>query len=581
MYSGLLHDAAEAARTAVRMAEPTGNRVVLGDAQLILARTLLAAGRGRDAARVAHTAAATLAASGRSEMVPHATSISAHAALQSTSRDERAAMLGPAAQIVGQLEAAGWHQLADELRLARVRVGARLETPDLIAADLARLRLGAWSEQRDLALSGWYAEAVSRSFDGDVAGATDACRSGLDLLDGIVAESSSLQQRSAAMQLGGDLSQLTTELAIAVGDAHTVLAAAEGTRARALHEELTEQHRHRPLTTAGAEQLCRELAVRLGPRTLVEWILTDDTVWAVVFDARGSRLVEVGDRRLITQARDRVLVWLDLAAAEPDASSRRAMRAAALLDELLIAPLDLPVDGGVLFVPVGLLHGIPWSGLPSLAARPVSLTPNAQVWLEADRRATTPLRSIGLVIGPDVASHDVEHAAIVKLHPHAAVAARGGATTATVRSMFAGLDLVHVAAHGSFRSDRALLSTLRLDDGEATLHDTVPGRLASRLVVLSSCEGGAQSVSDGSEVLGLSALLLARGAAAVLAPLTVVRDLECADFVTEVHDELASGEPFALAVAAVRRRWLADDDLSRWAVASSFTCFGSDQVALG
>jgi CHAT domain-containing protein len=125
-----------------------------------------------------------------------------------------------------------------------------------------------------------------------------------------------------------------------------------------------------------------------------------------------------------------------------------------------------------------------------------------------------------------------------------------------------------------------LLSTVRLHDGEATLYDVVPDRVRSKLVVLSSCEGGAQGTADGSEVLGLSAVLLARGAAAVLAPLTVVRDLECADFVAEVHAALAEGTPVAGAVARVRERWLADDDLSRWAVASSFTCFGSGAVTL-
>jgi hypothetical protein len=29
-----------------------------------------------------------------------------------------------------------------------------------------------------------------------------------------------------------------------------------------------------------------------------------------------------------------------------------------------------------------------------------------------------------------------------------------------------------------------------------------------------------------------------------------------------------------------RQHWLADDDLSRWAVASSFTCFGSGAVTV-
>jgi len=161
------------------------------------------------------------------------------------------------------------------------------------------------------------------------------------------------------------------------------------------------------------------------------------------------------------------------------------------------------------------------------------------------------------------------------------VAAGEQAVADTVRSMFARLDMVHVAAHGTFRSDHPLLSTLRLHDGEATLYEAVPARVQARLVVLSSCEGGAHGSEDGSEVLGLAAVMLARGAGAVLAPLTAVRELECADFVADVHRGLAAGQPFGDAVAGARQHWLADDDLSRWAVASSFTCFGSGRVTVG
>lgn len=206
--------------------------------------------------------------------------------------------------------------------------------------------------------------------------------------------------------------------------------------------------------------------------------------------------------------------------------------------------------------------------------------PTAQLWLQADRRAVGTIRSVGMVIGPDVVSADVERQAIERCHPGEAVAAGPGATAATVRSMFGGHDLVHLAAHGRFRSDRPLLSTVRLHDGERSLGDVVPDRIATRLVVLSSCEGGAHGTSDGSEVLGLSAVLLARGAASVVAPLTVVRDLECADFVADLHDELATGESVGCALANVRGRWLADDDLSRWAVASSFGCFGSGAASV-
>jgi tetratricopeptide (TPR) repeat protein len=581
MRSGLLLDAIDAGRAAIARVENGGNQVLLGDANLMLARVELAAGQTRAATMSAARAEHILRESGRTDVAPQATAIGVMARLiGARSAAAAEAPLAEAVSVIERLRAHGWDAEADELALARVRTGYRWRLDEQISDDVAGLRLGAFAGLRHTALAGWYTEAIGRILAGDTAWALDACLSGLDLLDDIVAEAETLEQRSAAMQLGHHLSELTIELAVGRRDAHIVLSAAEGTRARALHEELASTDRHRPLTEEGAERLRAELAGRLGQRILVEWVVARDEVWAVVFGAGGSRLVEVGDRDEVLRARDRLLVWLDLAALEPDESSVRAMRAAELLDRLIIEPLGLPEGAEIVLVPVDLLHGIPWCGLPSFAGRALSLSPNAQVWLEADRRAAGTARSVALVVGPDLAGAAVERRAIERVHDGAAVAAGFGATAATVRSMFAQADLVHVAAHGTFRSDHPLLSTLRLHDGEATLYDAVPDRVRSKLVVLSSCEGGAQGTADGSEVLGLSAVLLARGAAAVLAPLTVVRDLECADFVAEVHAELAEGAPVAGAVANVRKRWLADDDLSRWAVASSFTCFGSGAVTL-
>ncbi|MFW2332929.1 CHAT domain-containing protein, partial [Ilumatobacter sp.] len=581
MHSGLLLDAVEAGRAAVELVEPSGNLMLIGDAQLMVARTLLAAGKVRSALTAAERAANTFAESGRNDMLAHAAAVSVVARLRGArAGDDGDRALDDAAALASELRARGWQSRADEVVIERVQAAARVGRIDDVRVDLDRLRLGTLDGQRQTALPGWYAEALVRAVDGDVDGALGACRSGLGLLDDIVAEASSLEQRSASMRLGHDLSQLMIELAVSQRDADTVLAAAEGTRARALHDELLARERHRPLTEAGAIGLRSELSARLGDRTLVEWVVAGEEIWAVVFDTEGSRLIQIGDRGEVVRARDSVLVWLDVAASEPDASSARAERAMERLDRLLIEPLGLPDGRGVVLVPVDLLHGIPWSGLPSFAGRPASLAPNAQVWLEADRRAVVGARSVALVIGPGVDGAETERRGIEASHGSAAVAAGAGATTPTVRSMFFNSDVVHVAAHGSFRSDHPLLSTLRLHDGEASLVDVVPERVRSQLVVLSSCEGGAQGTTDGSEVLGLSAVLLARGAASVVAPLTVVRDLECADFVAEVHRELAAGEPIACAVANVRERWLADDDLSRWAVASSFTCFGSGRVTV-
>lgn len=581
MHSGLLADAAEAGRSAIALVEPSKNAMLLGDALLMTARAELAAGHARAAMTSARHAEEVFVASDRVEMVSHARSIVVRASL-AAARDIVAAEqpLADAVGVIESLRAAGWTDQADELAAARVRSARRWQRFDLVRSDVDLLRRGSVDGRRDTALAGWWAEAVGRLDDGDAAGAVEACHNGLDVLDGIVDEAPSLGERSAAMRMGSDLSQLLIEISVDLGAADTALAAAEGTRARALHEELVERERYRPLTRYGAERLRHELTGRLGERTLVEWILVRDRVWAVVFDQGGSRLVEVADRTDVVRARDRVRMWLDVATIEPDGSSERAARAAAEIDRLLMEPLKLADSAGVVIVPTDLLHDIPWSGMPTFAGRPFSLAPNAQVWLEADHRVGRLIRSVGLVVGPGVEGSARERDAVAAAHPGVAVAAGPGATASTVRSMLAGSDLVHVAAHGTFRSDHPLLSTLRLHDGEATLYDIVPERVDTLLAILSSCEGGAQGTADGSEVLGLSAVLLARGAASVLAPLTAVRELECADFVADVHRELAAGEPVACAVANVRERWLADDDLSRWAVASSFACFGTGNVAV-
>jgi hypothetical protein len=562
--------------------QAAGNLAPLGDSRLLLARALLAAGQVRAAVKAAEAAAATFEQCGRNDMVVHARAARDHATLAAAGDAVRCVeALRESGATVDALRALGWSDAADELVLARVRAAHRCDAIDDARADLEALRLGAFSGRRDTALAGWFAESIARRDAGDLPGARSASTTGLDFVDDIVAEATSLEQRSAAMRLGQDLSQLTIDIAIEQSDADTVLAAAEGTRARALHDELVEQRRHHPLSEDGAHTLRSDLAQRLGARLLVEWVVSRGAVWAVVFGGGTTRLVEVASIRSVQRARDRVIAWLDRAAAEPDASSEHALHAAELLDHTIVEPLGLPPGVAVVMVPVGLLHGIPWSGLPGLSERSVTLVPSGQLWLRALHRSEPAPGSVGLVVGPDLPHASTERAVVADLYSSPAIVRGADATPGTVRSMLAELDCVHIAAHGRFRSDHPLLSTLRLHEAESTLYEALPELVRARLVVLSSCEGGAQGTADGSEVLGLASVMLARGAASVLAPLTTVRDLECADFVAEVHAELAAHRPIGVAVAAVRHRWLADDDLSRWAVASSFTCFGADSTTIG
>jgi len=578
IHAGMVADAVDAARAAVRMIEPTGNTVMLGDAELMVARAELAAGNGRAALRAAEQAQATFVSSGRHEMTAHARALVALAGLAAAaSTDAAATAIAASDAVATALRADGWADQADALTVAAIRTGYAFGLGEAIAGAIEFLRKRVHDDRRDVALAGWYAEGVHSTFEGDHAGALDACRAGLAVVDAIVAEAPDLERRSAATRIGSDLGALALDAAVAAGDADLLLRVAEATRARALAAELAGPDA--PGASGWPAGLVARVAPRLAGRALVMWLVSTCRVRAIVLDGTDPRTVDVASLDEVVRARDRVVRWLDEAGADPTASSAAGRRAAGALDELLLAPLDLAPDSGAVLVPVDALHGVPWAALPRMAGRSFCEVPSIGMWLAADRRAAQPAASTGAVIGPDVAGGSTERQALTSAYPKVAIAGGPGATSGAVRTLLGTCDAVHLAAHGSFRADRPLMSSLRLADGEAVLAEVLPERLAAQLVVLSSCEGGAQGTAGGSEVLGLAALLLARGSAAVVAPLTVVCDLECAEFVAELHAELAAGTPVGAALASVRRRWLASDVLGRWAVAASFACFGSASLA--
>jgi CHAT domain-containing protein/tetratricopeptide (TPR) repeat protein len=583
LHSGLIADAIDAAQAVLSLVEPGGNQTALADARLLVARCHLAAGQYARAIADAELAATTFRTTGRPGFELHARAVVVSARLLTADIADAAlcqTALDDARTLSSELRAFGWHDEADDLLMAQVRCGRRMSRTELVRDAIEHLRLGVWHGERATLLRGWYAEALARELAGDIERAIAACLSGLDHVDIIVEEAPDLERRSGARRLGADLSELAISLAVEQRDVVTVFGAAEGTRARSLHDEAMIEQRYRALTYEGAVGLLDELESRLGDDALVVWLVVGADVWAVVLRRSFRQLVRVAPLRDVQRAQQRLQFWLDEASVAPDASADAAERAASLLDALLVQPLGLPDAAAVVMVPVGLLHSVAWSAVPSLADRRLSLAPSAQIWLQSDRRAARSIRSVGLLVGPNLTAAATELDAFETMYPAGVRALGAGATAGTMSSLFRSTDLVHVAAHGTFRSDRPLMSSVRLIDGEAHLAEVVPPEVRSTLVVLSSCEGGANGASDGSEVLGLSSVLLARGAAAVLAPLTVVRDLECAEFVVELHREMVGGADLADSLAKVRQRWFADHDLSRWAVASSFSCFGSGAVHL-
>lgn len=571
--SGLYDDAVAAANVAVRHATESGNVVSRGDAELLLARAYLAAGQ-LDSARRAATAAAGLLREGRrNEIALQARAIGVQAALGSTTSPRDALRLfGRSTRLGMRLERAGWTEFSDDLRSARLRSAGRLGILHEVSDDLARLRRSIRSRRPAEALRGWHAETLAHSHGGDHRSAMVAARRGIQALDRFRLSTDDLQIRAGLSAIGQDLSVLAIHLALGTGSPSTTLAWAERTRAHAYG--ITESGR------VGQPRLS-EIANQLGSDVLVEFVIDGDEMWAVVARHRRSRLVYVGSAIEIVKALDRVTAWLDRSVQPESNGSRTALAKSATtkLADLLIAPLGLPRAGNLIIVPVGPIHSVPWSAIAG-SGRPLVVDLSARAWVTSARREPV-TRSIATIIGPAVEGAAIERAAMRRLAGSATIRIGERATAAVLRKMLETRDLVHIAAHGVFRADRPLRSTLRLADGDMPIFDLNDITVACKLVVLSSCEAGVHRVHPGGEVLGLVGILLSRGADTVIAPVHTIADIACAEFVSEFYEVWSQGATAAEALTVVRSRWLESPSIARWATAAAFTCFGSGTATIG
>jgi CHAT domain-containing protein len=150
-----------------------------------------------------------------------------------------------------------------------------------------------------------------------------------------------------------------------------------------------------------------------------------------------------------------------------------------------------------------------------------------------------------------------------------------GGDAATVAQSLANLDgarLAHIAAHGTFRADAPMFSSLQLSDGPLTVHDL--DRLARPPVemVLSACDSGNAAPIGTYEALGLVSSLLAMGTSTVLASVVPVNDLATVGVMRDVHEVVGRGGSLADGWLAARRA--AHDPLSQ-ATAAAFTAWGA------
>jgi CHAT domain-containing protein len=223
------------------------------------------------------------------------------------------------------------------------------------------------------------------------------------------------------------------------------------------------------------------------------------------------------------------------------------------LETVLLGPAArLLGPGPVVIVPPGRLQAVPWALLPSLRDRPVAVAPSARAWLRARHTPAPARRDPVLVRGPGLGAAGGEVPLLRERYPGAAVLSGGSATARAVLAALDGAPLAHVAAHGTFRADSPLFSSLRLDDGPLTVHDFERLGRAPYRMVLSACDSGVLAPAGADELLGLTSSLVPLGTTGIVASIGPVNDQATVQLMLALHDRLAAGATLAAALLDAR-----------------------------
>lgn len=513
-------------------------------------------------------------------------------------------------------EALQAHLLAGRLALSRGRV-----------ADADRhLELAARSRRRRPPLTrsvAWLARALQAEAHGDIRATRAACARGLDALDEHQMTLGATELRAYGTAHGAELATLAQRDALRRGDVRRLLQWSERSRATALSSRATLARHDRELVAelsalrsvtrllnaneeAGPrrsalerEQRQLERAVQartrrlpgsgrretgafdlgalwdeLGQTTLIELVEVDGVLHVIIAANRRIRLHTVGSipDREVQMTR---LTLRRIAHRPPQPDDKRVLaHRAAELERSLLGPAAAALGGGpVVVVPPGRLRAVPWTLLPSLRDRVVTVAPSASTWLRARRRRAPARRRVALVVGPGLATGGAEVARLRPRYPDVVMLGQGSATAEPVLGAMDGAWLAHIAAHGTFRADNPLFSSIQLDDGPLTVHDFERLHRAPHWMILSSCDSGAAAPVGADELLGLASSLVPLGAVGIVASVVPVNDPAAVPLMLALHDALRDGRTLPEALLAARRA--TSGDPLQEATAGSFIALGA------
>ncbi len=120
--------------------------------------------------------------------------------------------------------------------------------------------------------------------------------------------------------------------------------------------------------------------------------------------------------------------------------------------------------------------------------------------------------------------------------------------------------VLHIAAHGDFRSSNPLFSGFHLQDGLLTTLDVFNLRLRASLATLSACQTGLTLVRGGDEIFGLMRAFLASGTKSLVLSLWPVEDETTTLLMQHFYGRLAQGDEKDVALQSAQKRLLVGNE---------------------
>jgi tetratricopeptide (TPR) repeat protein len=522
---------------------------------------------------------------------------------------------------LGSSDAAQAHLLAGRIAL---NLGRRDVAERHLAAQARTRRRGPALSR----VSGWLGEALRAEAAGRPSRMLAACRRGLDVLDEYRLALGASELRAEATVHGAELATLAQRHAAQARRPRLLLTWSERWRAtawavppvrpsadaelnaslaalRAMTRGLDEaRSQGMPSASLQKEQQRLETEVRasalraqgngrwtrapfspadlldeLGQAQLIEIVDIDGRLHVLICGSGRIRQFAAGQASDAMKAADFARFALRrLARSRPGADPASALavldQAGPALQQALLGPAVRQLgDGPVIIVPTGKLHPIPWAILPALKDRVTSVAPSAAAWIRAHRAPEPRHRHVVLARGPGLVSDGAEVPEVAKLYDDVTVLDDAAATADKVLSTLDGAWLAHIAAHGIFRADSPLFSSLRMHDGPLTVYDFERLNRAPYRLVLSSCEGAVLAPAGANELLGLASSLLPLGTAGIIAGLVPLNDQALVPLMVDLHGHLRAGQTLAESLYRVRRA-LKDDPVQH-ATATSLVALGA------